>query len=74
MGLPENRAIKLLTTSCFTLLLMGSARGSYGQTVETNNYADGDIYNGEWKDGRQNGLCVVRIAATNFLITDEYKI
>ena len=47
--------MKLLTTSCSTLLLIGSAGGSYGQTFETINYADGDIYAGEWKDGQQKG-------------------
>jgi hypothetical protein len=74
LGIPENKAMRLLTTKFFTLLLIGSAGGSYGQTVETINYADGDIYAGEWKDGQQNGLGVVRIAATKFLITDEYRI
>jgi hypothetical protein len=56
LGIPENKAMRLLTTTFFTLLLIGSAGGSYGQTVETINYADGDIYAGEWKDGQQNGL------------------
>ena len=47
LGIPENKAMRLLTTTFFTLLLIGSAGGSYGQTVETINYADGDIYAGE---------------------------
>jgi hypothetical protein len=66
--------MKLLISTFFTLLLIVFAGGSYGQTVETINYVDGDIYAGEWKDRKQNGLGVVRIAAAKFLITDEYKI
>jgi hypothetical protein len=74
LGISENKAMKLLITTFVTLVLIGFAGGSYGQTVEAINYADGDIYAGEWKDGQQNGLGVVRIAATKFLITDEYRI
>ena len=56
LGISENKAMKLLISAFISLLLIGFAGGSYGQTVETINYADGDIYAGEWKDGQQNGL------------------
>ena len=44
LGLPENKAMKLLISTFFTLLLIGSAGGSYGQGFEetkrlsTQNY------------------------------------
>ena len=34
LGRPESKAMKLLTTSFFTLLLIGSAGGPYGQGFE----------------------------------------
>jgi hypothetical protein len=32
LGLPENKAMKLLISTFFTLVLLGFAGGSYGQT------------------------------------------
>ena len=55
LGLPENLAMKLLISTFFTLLLIGSAGSSYGQTAETINSAEGSVYVGEIKDGKLNG-------------------
>jgi TPR repeat protein len=34
LGIPENKAMKLLITTFFTLLLIGFAGGSYGEDFE----------------------------------------
>ena len=45
---------KLLTTTALSLLLISLASVSYGQ-VETINYANGDVYVGEFRDDLFNG-------------------
>jgi len=45
---------KLLTTTALSLLLISLASVSYGQ-VETINYANGDVYVGEYRDDQRNG-------------------
>ena len=52
LGLPENKAMKLLICAFFTLLLLGFTGGSYGQ--ETIRYSNADIYVGEFKDDQRN--------------------
>ena len=44
--------MKLLISTVFTLRLIGSAGGSYGQ--ETIRYSNADIYVGEFKDDQRN--------------------
>ena len=51
--LSENKAMKLLTTSFFTLVLIGFAGSAYGQNIETINYASGSVYVGEFKDSER---------------------
>jgi len=46
--------MKLLTSTALSLLLISLASVSYGQ-VETRNYANGDVYVGEIRDGQLNG-------------------
>jgi hypothetical protein len=51
--------MKLLISAFLSLLLIGSAGGSYGQAVETINYASGDVYVGELRNGK-NGFQLER--------------
>ena len=51
----EIKAMKLLISTLFTLLLIGFAGGSYGQDIRTITYSDGDVYVGEHKDDKANG-------------------
>ncbi|MFM1604546.1 MAG: hypothetical protein ACKJRM_07160, partial [Porticoccaceae bacterium] len=46
---------KLLTTTALSILLVSLASGIYGQNIETINYASGDIYVGEFRNGELNG-------------------
>ena len=46
LGIPENKAMKLLISTFFTLLLLGFAGGSYGQVTDANRY----VYVGEFQD------------------------
>jgi hypothetical protein len=54
LDIPENKTMKLLISTFFTLLLIGSAGSSYGQNTETINL-EGVLYVGEVKDGLPNG-------------------
>jgi hypothetical protein len=51
--------MKLLISTFISLLLIGFAGGSYGQAVETINYASGDVYVGELRNGK-NGFQLER--------------
>ena len=51
LGISENKAMKLLITTFFTLLLIGFAGGSYGQEIRAVNYDD-SIYVGELEKER----------------------
>ena len=51
LGISENKAMKLLISTFFTLLLIGFAGGSYGQEIGTVNYDDA-IYGGELEKER----------------------
>ncbi len=53
--------MKLLTSTALSLLLISLASVSYGQ-VETRNYANGDVYVGEYSDGQPNGQGTVTLA------------
>ena len=43
LGISENKAMKLLISTFSTQLLIGFARNSYGQTVETINHANDGV-------------------------------
>lgn len=47
--------MKLLTSTFFAVLLIGSAGSCYGQEIGTLNYDDGSIYVGELRYGVPNG-------------------
>ncbi len=53
LGMSESKAMKLLTLIFFTLLLIGSAGGSYGQ--EIIRYSNGDFYFGRIFYGSRSG-------------------
>jgi len=47
--------MKLLSSTFFTILLIGFAGVSYGQDIRTINHSDGSVYVGEYKDDQRNG-------------------
>ena len=46
---------KLLSTAALSILLVSLASVSYGQNVEAINYANGDVYVGEIRNGQRSG-------------------
>jgi hypothetical protein len=55
LGISESKTMKLLISTFFTLLLIGSAGSSYGQDIEIITYSSGDVYVGEFKEGQRSG-------------------
>ena len=47
--------MKLLTSTALSLLLISLASVSYGQAIETINYASGNVYVGEVRDSQYHG-------------------